>query len=269
MEPLEGLYEARGLPAYPLPPVLKELHGGAFGFGGPAVIANFVSSLDGVVAIPSIPASPSVISGKSEADRFMMGLLRACASAVLVGAGTLRAEPQHRWTPEHVYPQAAADFALLRRDLGLKARPELVILSSSGELADAMPVLEDGAVVVTTKQGAKRLAGRLPAAATLLELGTGRSVDVVEALAAVRSRGHDLILSEGGPALMGQLVQRGAVDELFLTISPLLVGRTASEERPGLVQEVDLLPSSSGARLLSVRRHDSHLFIRYRLSQGA
>jgi riboflavin biosynthesis pyrimidine reductase len=266
MRLLERLFEATDLPAHALSPALERLHDGPLGFETPRVFANFVSTIDGVVAIPSVAASPSVISGKSEADRFMMGLLRAFASAVVVGARTVRAEPQHRWTPEHIYPQAADDFARLRRDLGLNARPELVILSASGELDDARPVLEDGALVISTSAGAERIAPGLPASSSLLEIGSGGSFDVVEAVAVLRSRGHDPILSEGGPSLMGQLVRHELLDELFLTFSPTLAGRITSEDRPGLVQGVDLLSLGSSAEVLSVRKHESHLFVRYQLS---
>jgi hypothetical protein len=55
---------------------------------------------------------------RSEADRFVMGLLRAFAGAVVIEAGTFRPDPHHRWTPGHVYPPAAGAFACLRRDLG-------------------------------------------------------------------------------------------------------------------------------------------------------
>ena len=78
---LSLLFERSDLPAYDLPDTLRALYGGPIGFGAPAVYANFVSTLDGVVAMgPDVP--PSVISGRSPADRFVMGLLRACAEAV-------------------------------------------------------------------------------------------------------------------------------------------------------------------------------------------
>jgi len=64
---------------------------GRLGFSTPVVYSNFVSSVDGVVTLGSKPSAGSVISGKYPADRFLMGLLRACADAVLIGAGTLRA----------------------------------------------------------------------------------------------------------------------------------------------------------------------------------
>ena len=60
--------------------------------------------MDGVTALgPEYPSSGSAISGHDPADRFVMGLLRACADVVLIGAGTLRATPGHLWTPGHVW----------------------------------------------------------------------------------------------------------------------------------------------------------------------
>jgi len=78
-------------------------YAGDLGFSEHCLYGNFVASLDGVVALgPEYPSSGSAISGREPADRFVMGLLRAFADAVLIGAGTLRATPTHRWTPEHV-----------------------------------------------------------------------------------------------------------------------------------------------------------------------
>ena len=59
-----------------------------------------------------------MIADGSEADRFVMGLLRACADAVLVGSKTMLASPKGTWRPERVYPPAAEAFAELRRRLG-------------------------------------------------------------------------------------------------------------------------------------------------------
>ena len=115
MKPLERLYAVPGPAEDALPPGLAQLYDGGLRLAGSRVFANFVSSIDGVVALPSVDASPSVISRKSEADRFVMGLLRASADVVMVGAGTLRAEPEHRWTPEFINPQAADDYRRLRR----------------------------------------------------------------------------------------------------------------------------------------------------------
>lgn len=75
-----------------------------------------------------------------------------------------------------------------------------------------------------------------------------------------------MVLSEGGPTVIGKLLDLRLLDELFLTISPVLVGRTRSEIRPGLVDGVDLLRKGDPmAEVLTVHRHSSHLFVRYAL----
>ena len=82
--PLARLYERAGLPAWPLPRVLADVYGGDLGFRQPCVYANFVASVDGVTALgPEYPSSGSAISGHDPADRFVMGLLQACADVVL------------------------------------------------------------------------------------------------------------------------------------------------------------------------------------------
>ena len=265
MKPLEKLYERE--PAAPdhFPEALAAVYGGALALERRSLFANFVSSLDGVVAIPSVPNSPSTISGKSEADRFVMGLLRASADVVLVGAGTVRAEPDHRWTPEFVYPQGSRDFARLRATRGLAPLPQLAVVTSGGDLGAAAEALED-AVVFTTRRGAQRLE-RLPnAPAMALEVGNGDVVDPAKAVERLRARGYLSILSEGGPTLIGQLVRRRLANELFLTLSPVLIGRDRAEPRLALIEGVDLLGNGSvEARLSSVRGHGSHLFLRYSL----
>jgi riboflavin biosynthesis pyrimidine reductase len=264
MKLLEPLFEAPGLPAYDLPSDLGERYGGRLGFATPRLYANFVSSIDGVVALGAMPASPSVISGRSEADRFVMGLLRACAQAVLIGAGTLRAEPEHLWTPEHVYPEAGDAYALLRRRLGLPGRPLLVVVTASGEVDADLPALELGALIVTTDRGAEVLARSSQAA--IVRVGSGGAVELGRVVEELRMRGYGVILTEGGPKVLGQLARERLLDELFLTISPMLAGRISSENRPGVVDGVDLVPL--WAELVSLRRHRSHLFARYRLESS-
>src|SRR5580658_8246767 len=101
-----------------LPPELREMYDGDLRFrassaGRPYVIANFVSTLDGVVSYAiKGKSSGSAISGSNPADRFIMGLLRASADAVMVGAGTLQdVSANSLWTPEFVYPDAKSLFA--------------------------------------------------------------------------------------------------------------------------------------------------------------
>ena len=268
LSPLELLFEAPELPAFDLPAGLAELYGGPLGFSEPRLYANFVASLDGVVALPGVVQSNRKISAHSEADRFVMGLLRACADVVLVGAGTMRASPRTIWTAEHAYPAAAALYGDLRRGRGRPARPALAVLSGSGSVDPAHPALEEGALVLTSERGAARLRGRLPRAATILVVGAEAPLDPAAAVDELRRRGHELILSEAGPTTFGALIAAGVVDELFLTTSPLLAGRAPGSSRPALVEHAELLPEKVvGSELLSLRRAGSHLFARYEISR--
>jgi hypothetical protein len=105
-QPLTVLYEQPGPPRHPLPAPLARAYGGDVGFPQACVYGNFVASLDGVVALgPEYPSSGSAISGREPSDRFVMGLLRAFADAVLTGR-----EPcaQRRTTAGHPSTSAPA-----------------------------------------------------------------------------------------------------------------------------------------------------------------
>src|SRR5436309_5353669 len=167
---LELLHEAKHASAFPLPAALRAAYGGDLGFQRPRVFANFVSSVDGVVALHERAESGGIISGHDEGDRFVMGLLRACAEGVLVGAGTFRKSGPHLWYPERIFPEAAEVWAGLRRDLGLAEHPRLVLLTASGDIDPAHPALRDGAIVIVSPRGEPRLRGRLPAGARLVTI---------------------------------------------------------------------------------------------------
>jgi riboflavin biosynthesis pyrimidine reductase len=264
LRPLEVLFEA-DLPGYPLPADLERLYG-RLGFPRRVVYSNFVSSLDGVVSLGARPQSGSLISGKYPADRFVMALLRACADAVVVGAGTLRASPGHLWTPSHVYPNLSASFAALRRSLGRTPEPPLVLITAGGRLDFRHPALVKGALVLTTAAGAKSLGRRLPPASEVVVLGRGKTLDLARAFEELRKRGYEVLLTEGGPHLMGELIRRRLLDQAFLTISPITAGRRR-EKRLGMVAGVELMPKTEvSSTLLSVRRHGEYLFLRYRLT---
>jgi riboflavin biosynthesis pyrimidine reductase len=122
-----------------LPDELAVLYGGDLRFPAhgdrPYVISNFVSTLDGVVSF-EVPGKSGGgdISGLNDADRFIMGLLRASADAAIVGARTLREVASgHLWLAEHIYPEAQDRYARYRQQQLDKPRPPLnVIVSGSG-----------------------------------------------------------------------------------------------------------------------------------------
>jgi riboflavin biosynthesis pyrimidine reductase len=265
MPALELLYEAPGADPLPLPERLAQQYGGPVRLPADVVYVNFVASADGVVAIPGVPRSTRVLGGGTDADRFVMALLRACADVLLIGASTFRGSAEARWTAASLYPPEAGAFAELRRALGKPSEPQLAVLTASGLLDPSHPALEDGALVVTTAEGAARLRGRLSAASELLEQGTGTELGASGVVAVLRERGHRRILSEGGPHAFGSLLDAGVADELFLTLSPALAGR-AADRRLALVEGVELLPERRLEPVLaSVRRDDSHLLLHYRL----
>jgi riboflavin biosynthesis pyrimidine reductase len=265
LRPLDVLYEGANLSSVELPAELSRLYGGDLGFDEPRVYANFVSTLDGVVAIPSIAGSNSLVNMDSEADRFVMGLLRAFADVVLIGSGVLRASPRGTWRPEKVYPPAADSFSELRRRLGKAEAPEVAILTGHGSIDPAHPLLETGALVLTSVSAAERLEGRLPAATSVLSLGDETTIAAKLVVETLLDRGHRLILSEAGPHTFGALLAGGVVDELFLTLSPLLLG-DGEAPRFRLVEGADLLPTGVQARPASIRRHRGHIFLRYELN---
>ena len=262
MEPFDVLFETPGPTAVALPEALARIHGGDIPFPEESVYANFVATLDGAVAIPPVPRSNVLVAGDNDADRFLMGVLRALADVVLVGAGVMRESPSSTWRAEQIYPPAAEAYAELRAALGLPPAPEIAILCGWGHVDPEHPALRGRAVVLTSDRGAERLAGRLPETAEVVSLGRPLRFTGDTIVAALRARGHRRILSEAGPHTFGTLLKARVVDELFLTSSPLLVGDDGPGSRLRLVESADLLPPVAG-KLLSLRRHGDHLFSRY------
>lgn len=267
MEPLEPLFQDPSLKGLPLPDGLAVNHPGGLEIEEGRLYANFVSSLDGVVALaaPGL-SSGGAISGRSPADRFLMGLLRAFASCILVGAGTFRADGGVPWTPASIHPGSAAGFAAVRNRLGLGRNPQLVVVTAGGEIDPNARGLEAGGLIYTTPRGASRLRGLLPGGVKVREL-PGSRLRVEAVVEDLRSLGHSRILTEGGPHLVGQLVEARLLDELFLTLSPVLAG--PGEGRLGLMSGLALTPEQfRWSRLLSARRSGSHLFLRYGFSRS-
>ena len=263
---LESLSDdPRGAPALPLPAELEAAYGGPFTLPADVVYGNFVTSIEGVAAIEGVRTSSAAISGGEPADRFVMAVLRGVADAVVVGSGTLK-EHAGPWTAEKAFPAGADAFRRLRADLSVGEAPTLVVVTASGGLPTDHPALAD-AVVVTTSSGAHEVADRGVVCAEVIDVGEGDEVDGRLVIERLRERGHRRILTEGGPSLMGSMLAAGVVEQLFLTISPKLLG--GGEGRPPLSGETDLLEIALGGTLLGVRRAGDYLFLRYGVAGGA
>jgi riboflavin biosynthesis pyrimidine reductase len=236
----------------------------------PAVIANFVSTLDGIVALGRGDLSGGgLISGFFEPDRFVMGLLRAMADVVVVGAGTVRdSGGTHAWTAARVHPRSADATADWRRSMGLPKNPTTIVVTASGDIPldhAGLTNPEVPVVIATTASGAELLESRPLAPNITVELlGAGPIVGGRDLVDLGSRLGARLMLTEGGPHLLADLVASDLLDELFLTVSPQLVGR-AGPGRLGLVEGLSLTPDASRWEdLVSIRRSADHLFLRYR-----
>ena len=280
---LEPLWESPALPAARvdsrgglLPPELARRFPGELTIGlspgRPAIIANFVSTLDGVVALgPSEPnAGGTEISGFSDADRFMMALLRALADVVIIGAGTIRAGKRHVWTATHVQPALADAFAAWRSELRLSPQPTTIVVTASGNIDAAHAGLnapDVPVIVATTRAGADRLA-RLPLGPNVrvASLGNEEWVPAEALVELIRGTGARLALCEGGPHLFGELVRARLVDELFLTVAPQIAGREDAVRRLALVEGISFGKGlGRWSNLASIRRAGDDVFLRYRL----
>lgn len=263
----------------PMPEELAALYGQfdlPVSYARPSVIGNFVSSLDGVVALntPGTITGGGEISGFNQHDRMVMGILRAIAGAVVVGAGTLRAAPKHLWLADYIYPPLAPAYQKLRAGLGMRQPPLTVIVSARGQLDLDQPVFNTpGAptLIVTTQAGAERVSHETLPPPTRLTAVDGARVSAAAILEAIaHERACDIILTEGGPTLMSDFLAEGLLDELFLTLAPQVAGRTHANPRPGFVDGYLFAPDRPAwATLLDIRRGGSHLFLRYGFERTA
>lgn len=272
--PLHTLFASARGAAIMLPPRLSRLYG-TFHLRAPRsgqhVFGNFVSTLDGVVSLGSRGhAGGGDISGFSAQDRIVMGLLRAVADVVIVGSGTLAADPGHVWTPESIYPALKSEYRWLRRTLGKREAAMNVVVSATGNINLRLPVFASGlvpALILTTPAGAKRLGKRRPpdsvAIRTIRRGGGGITPGAILDEVTRMSSGHR-VLVEGGPRLLGSFYKQRMLDEQFLTLSPQIAGRDAGDRRLGLVMGTTFAPRDPlWGTLVDARRGGSLLFLRY------
>jgi riboflavin biosynthesis pyrimidine reductase len=277
--PLEPLHEVPLGRDLPLPTPLAAIYG-PLEFpphaGRPYVFANFVSTLDGVVTL-GIPGqlTGGPISGFNEHDRLVMGMLRAVADAVVVGAGSSRATRNSLWTAEHIYPPGAEAYGELRAAMGKTSRsPLTVVVTRSGRLEVDQRLFQSGespVLIVTTPDGADELHGRgLPERVRVATVTPGENgwIDSRFVLEAIRATGPtEFVLCEGGPHLMGVFMADRRLDELFLTLAPQIAGRIDEATRPAFVADTLFAPDRPlWARLVSLKRGGHHLFLRYVLT---
>jgi 5-amino-6-(5-phosphoribosylamino)uracil reductase len=213
--------------------------------------ANMVSTLDGAAQHEgrSQPIS-------SATDMRVFGTLRALADVVVVGAETVR---QEGYRPA----RARAEFAALREAAGQGPAPAIAVVSASLELDFSLPLFTSPLVPTLVLTGAaaapERIAAAEKAGAQVVIAGDGVGVEPARLVRALGERGYTRLLTEGGPRLLGQLIAAGVLDELCLTVSPMLTAGDAQRIAggPGVA-----VPQQFG--LVSLLEEAGFLFSRYR-----
>lgn len=235
----------------------------------PYLMMGFAVARDGRISF----ATPGHVGGGDVSrfngnDLWLLALMRARADVVMVGDGTLRAEPEHVWTSDFLLPAAAEAFAGLREHEGRAALPVTAFLSLEGDLpADAAIFDRPGTrvVVLTTNHGAALARERTRSARSAVDIRVHgeRTVDVAQAMAGLYEDGHRSVNCEGGPRAYGSLLAAGCVDDELLTLSPIIIGRDEQNFRPSLVEGVAFGPTDPPAsRIMSLARAGNHLFLR-------
>lgn len=214
----------------------------------PRLRLNMIASIDGA---GSLDGHSAAMGG--QADKAVFAALRALADVVLVGAATMRTEnygparldvasrdQRRRWAMPEVPPIAVVTRAC-RLDwhssffADAEQRP-IVITASSAGIDDRARAAEVSEVIIAGDDG----------------------VDLAEALLALAERGHEGVLAEGGPGIAAQLACADLLDEVCLTVSPLLAGGDATRILNG-----GLLQPPPRLQLHHVLESDGYLFLRY------
>ncbi|MGW4645619.1 pyrimidine reductase family protein [Kitasatospora sp. NPDC004289] len=221
--------------------------------GRPWLRANMVSGLDGGARLDGVSEG---LSG--DADKRIFGVLRALSDVVLVGAETVRSEG---YRPA----RARGEFAAARAAAGQEPAPAIAVVSRSLGLALSAPLFTEPlvrTVVVTTEDSPAEARAAVARVADLIVAGKG-DVDLTLAQQELTARGWTRQLTEGGPRLLGQLTAAGLVDELCLSLAPLLTGGDA----PRILHNAEMSDTQS-MRLLSLIEEKGFLFSRYLRLEG-
>jgi riboflavin biosynthesis pyrimidine reductase len=214
--------------------------------GRPRVAAAMIASADGRAAV----AGRSVGLGHP-ADSALLRELRTAVDAIVVGTGTLRAEG---------YANLLDDDQRERRVArGLAAEPIVATIARRGDVPVEVPLFAEPGARIQVYVEADAPSVATCAAEVAVERcasGTARPPAVLTHLAA--ERGVRSVLCEGGPTLMRALVADGCVDDLLLTLAPLL----AAGDAPTLLAGAPLDPPGRLV-LRDVHRAGGHLFMHY------
>ncbi|HKS49325.1 MAG TPA: pyrimidine reductase family protein [Amycolatopsis sp.] len=217
---------------------------------GSWVQVNFVSSADGAATVEN---RSEALSHPADKRIFLLG--RDLADVVLVGAGTVRAEGYRgaRTTDER---------RARRKRLGLSEIPPIAVVSATARLDPDSALFTDTRVppiIITTEHAPEERVARLADAGGEILTAGEQMVDLTAALAELARRGLRRVDCEGGPHLFGELIAENLVDQLCLTVAPLLAGAGADRIAVGRATS-----ESRRLALASILHEDGFMMLRYR-----
>jgi riboflavin biosynthesis pyrimidine reductase len=183
--------------------------------------ANMVSSVDGAASLGGQSAGLS-----SDADRRVFALLRALSDVILAGAATVRTERYKPARPHELWRELRGEGS------GRTLTPPIAVITARLDLDPDSPLItaappDARTIVITTARAPADRRADLARHADVIVAGE-EAVDLQAAVGALAERGHRRMLTEGGPNLLAQLVAAGLMDELCLTLGPLMAGPGAS-----------------------------------------
>jgi riboflavin-specific deaminase-like protein len=220
----------------------------------PYVALNMVSTVDGRA---SLGGRSGGIGG--EADKELFHGLRTTVDAVMAGAGTVRAERYRRLVRDERKRK-------LRAERGLAEEPLACIVSGRLALDGEIPLLADpDARVAIVTSSAASLPKECRAQIDYVRAAREGALDLSGAMSQLHDRfGVRALLCEGGPHLGAQLLAAGLLDELFLSVSPMLAGGDAVSETLRILSGPEFDPPVA-LELVDLLSHESHLFVRYKI----
>jgi riboflavin biosynthesis pyrimidine reductase len=209
--------------------------------------ANMVTSADGAASLDGVTQGIS-----SPGDRRVFALLRTLCDVIVVGASTAREEKYKPARPHELWSHL--------RD-GRPATPPIAVVTGRLDLDPDSPLVTEApadarTIVITTASAPADRRDQLARHADVIIAGE-KSVDLQAATAGLAERGHRRMLAEGGPHLLAQLAGAGLLDELCLTIGPLLAG-----PGPGRILAGDGTPTMP-LSLAHILEDDGFLLCRY------
>ena len=219
--------------------------------GRPWLMINMIASADGAIALDGTSEALG-----NPADEAVFSAVRACADWIVAAAGTVRAE-------SYGLPRPTAATRRARRAAGRADRPRLAVVSGSLDLDLRLPLFaeqrpgDELPVILTGKDASVEAADALESVAEVVRLDSARP-QPTEILAELDRRGAAVVLSEGGPSFNGQLADAGMIDELCLSIAPLVVGGAGPRIVHGSLRTVPV-----GLSIDHLLEASDTLFVRY------